>query len=73
MKKLGKLTISPEKIMKNKELINLQGGYGDPGCVLCMCGDYSFWWNECYSTKEEMFEDILAICGPQGGGCTPTE
>jgi hypothetical protein len=29
MKKLGKLTISPEKIMKNEELINLQGGYDD--------------------------------------------
>jgi hypothetical protein len=27
MKKLGKLTISPEKIMKNEDLINLQGGY----------------------------------------------
>jgi hypothetical protein len=27
MKKLGKLSISPEKIMKNEELINLQGGY----------------------------------------------
>jgi hypothetical protein len=32
MKRLGKLTISPEKIMKNEELINLQGGYGyEPG------------------------------------------
>ena len=28
MKKLNKLVISPEKIMKNEELINLQGGYG---------------------------------------------
>jgi hypothetical protein len=26
MKKLGKLSINPEKIMKNEELINLQGG-----------------------------------------------
>jgi hypothetical protein len=27
MKKLNKLVISPEKIMKNEDLINLQGGY----------------------------------------------
>ncbi len=35
MKKLGKLTISPGKIMKNEELINLQGGYD----VYCECID----------------------------------
>ena len=35
MKKLGKLTISPEKMMKNEELINLQGGYGGPCHVSC--------------------------------------
>ena len=28
MKKLGKLSISPEKLMKNEELISLRGGYG---------------------------------------------
>jgi hypothetical protein len=32
MKKLGKLSISPEKIMKNEDLINLQGGYGGGEC-----------------------------------------
>ncbi len=35
MKKLGKLTISPEKIMKNEELINLQGGYGGTCAWIC--------------------------------------
>ncbi len=34
MKKLGKFTISPEKIMKNEELINLQGGY-QGWCCYC--------------------------------------
>jgi len=34
MKKLGKITISPEKIMKNEELINLQGGY-QGWCCFC--------------------------------------
>ncbi len=33
MKKLTKLVISPEKIMKNEELINLQGGYAGICCT----------------------------------------
>jgi hypothetical protein len=33
MKKLGKLVISPDKVMKNEELLNLQGGYEHTGCV----------------------------------------
>jgi len=27
MKKIGKLTINPEKVIKNEELVNLKGGY----------------------------------------------
>jgi len=38
MKKLTKLGISPEKIMKNEDLINLQGGYGNHTVY---CKDYS--------------------------------
>ena len=60
MKKLGKLSISPEKIMKNEELINLQGGYDV--CV-CLCfahahGGYKEVWNcpHWLSASE--------ICGP---------
>lgn len=34
MKKIGKLSINPEKVIKNKELINLKGG------VYANCGDY---------------------------------
>ena len=37
MKKLGKLTISSEKMMKNEELINLQGGYDN-----CYCDCYGY-------------------------------
>ena len=29
MKKIKKLSINPEKVMNNEELINLRGGYGD--------------------------------------------
>ncbi len=32
MKKIGKLTINPEKVIKNEELVNLRGGgYGGGG------------------------------------------
>ena len=31
MKKLGKLSINPEKIIKNEELVNLRGGYDGYG------------------------------------------
>ncbi|WP_163324810.1 hypothetical protein [Draconibacterium mangrovi] len=36
MKKLGKLSINPEKVIENNELLNLKGGYAeDPGKVYC--------------------------------------
>ncbi len=34
MKKIGKLSINPEKVIKNDELVNLKGGYGT-GCCQC--------------------------------------
>ena len=37
MKKLGKLTINPEKVIKNEELVNLRGGYGTQGPCGCTC------------------------------------
>ncbi len=38
MKKLKKLTINPEKLMNNEELINLRGGYeGMEGLICCQC------------------------------------
>ena len=37
MKKLGKLQINPEKLMKNEELVTLRGGYGD-NCCKCYVG-----------------------------------
>jgi len=39
MKKLGKLSISPEKIMKNEELINLKGGYAGLCCTRTKNGE----------------------------------
>jgi len=39
MKKLGKLTINPEKVIKNEELVNLRGGYGE-GIETVNCFNY---------------------------------
>ncbi len=35
MKKLKKLTINPENLMNNEELINLRGGYGSSSVTVC--------------------------------------
>ena len=37
MKKLRKLSINSEKLIKNGELVNLRGGYGDT--AYCCCWD----------------------------------
>ncbi len=55
MKKLGKLSISPEKIMKNEELINLKGGYSG-GYPPCDC-------NILWSTGEETWHPDYGLCG----------
>ena len=40
MKKLKKLLINPEKVIKNEELVNLRGGeYGPTACCLCKDGN----------------------------------
>lgn len=44
MKKLGKLQINPEKLMNDKELIALRGGYDGPCTTICY-GDQG---NTCY-------------------------
>lgn len=64
MKKLGKLTINPEKVIKNEELVNLRGGTyyqiicddvgGVPGDYWG-CGDD---WQTCEDEGDE--------CCPQG-------
>jgi hypothetical protein len=35
MKKLGKLNINPEKVIKNEELISLKGGYDGGVTIFC--------------------------------------
>jgi hypothetical protein len=55
MKKPGKLSINPEKVIKNDELVNLRGGYQDPyegtcayhivlgGTEICQSGISRYW------------------------------
>ncbi len=40
MKKLNKLQINSEKLMKNEELITLNGGYGKGCTCFCIPGGY---------------------------------
>ena len=58
MRKLSKLNINPEKIIKNGELVALRGGYdgtcnysGVPGVWSEMCGYPRYWveyWSNTY-------------------------
>jgi len=63
MKKLSKLEINSEKLMKNEELIALRGGYDvvscypeDPGQIPCFCNgifvgcqtSIQACWDRCY-------------------------
>lgn len=41
MKKIGKLSINSEKIIKNDELVNLKGGTYDGSCLYCWCKNSS--------------------------------
>lgn len=71
MKKLGKLVINPEKVMKNEDLVMLRGGYGELNCMLaCKWDNVTVWDTPC--DEETCISDWLAgawctsMCG-QGG------
>ena len=58
MKKLGKLQINSEKVIKNEELVLLKGGYGEPGDP-GTCG-YKIWlYNHWQIDCEVNHETIL--------------
>ena len=68
MKKLGKLSINVDKIMKNEELVNLKGGY--PGYGTCTCyNQYTYCCygyvavddgNQCYTACETLYGEDAA-------------
>jgi len=69
MKKLGKLSINPEKVIKNEELVNLRGGYTME--VECRCDGLRFFpvGNSCY----DIIQMAIARCGDAviTCACTP--
>lgn len=63
MKKIGKLSINPEKVIKDEELVNLRGGYGGDGVGTLCC----FNWNHvilgpCFYGVECGGEADLTLC-----------
>ncbi len=67
MKKIGKLSINPEKVIKNVELVNLTGGYKG-GSPCCTCHSVYFPYNMVGSgiigsTPSECASDCKAIYG----------
>ena len=79
MKKLGKLSINAERLIKGNELIKLRGGDWplncDPGRMLkhCYCFDKPGEWWGCYSSEYQVAEALEAYCSappePGGGYC----
>jgi len=64
MKKLGKLTINPEKVIKNEELMNLKGGYNSGTCAAyCDMDDGGFECNISRSTAESYAKECTALGG----------
>jgi natural product precursor len=55
MKKLNKLSINTEKVIKNEELVNLKGGYTNGDCT----GTYYV----CESDYDQFMIDYYNNCG----------
>ena len=77
MKKLGKLTINPEKVITNDELINLKGGdYGlmDMRCLVCYSAELQttlgILWNPPYSACNGDYNLALDSCQSAYGNVT---
>ncbi len=78
MKKIGKISINPEKVIKNEELVNLRGGYGggygeDLAAVYCYNGES---YLGCFQTPYCPGGDPTSLCYNatwatciQGGPC----
>jgi len=76
MKKLGKLTISTEKLIKNEELINLRGGYYESDCAsgrtryYCQCSPGVGTWTGCYTSQSDANQAITEWCEGGTGSCS---
>ena len=66
MKKIGKLSINPEKVIKNEELVNLKGGY----LFMCTCTGESEGWFVNVNSTPELVAALWNGC-EYGGNCDP--
>jgi hypothetical protein len=67
MKNLGKLSINPEKVMKNEELLRIRGGYENCwNCQVSAGGGVYFWETWCgpdlYTTQGACAVEHNAAC-----------
>lgn len=78
MKKLGKLSINPDRVMKNEELVNLRGGYSGYGdtcpsgtqVYTCSCTGTAGLWAGCYSSSCDAMDSVRIYCiNGSGGRC----
>lgn len=66
MKTLKKISINPEKVIKNEELVNLRGGYnGGSPCCSCLSSysPYNFIGGIVGSSQSECDQDCKAVYG----------
>jgi len=79
MKKLGKLSINPEKLIKNDELVNLrggyEGGYGSQKIWNCYCGFETGTptFEICAGDTVEALQAAGDLCAGQGATCSGTD
>ena len=72
MKKLNKLQINPEKLMKNEELLILRGGYDGPCTCLCKNLFSGYIFGYLLSPTGNCYEDCRYAFGYEygnGGTC----
>lgn len=75
MKKLNKLQINSEKLMKNEELVIIRGGYGQEGTWMkCSCSNganppYADPWEKCYINVQDELNDVSTRCINGSGSC----
>jgi hypothetical protein len=79
MKKLGKLSINPEKVIKNEELVNLKGGsyYDCPGMncdwnqldYYCECVNSVGTWCTCASHRLSAEAEAYLFCASGQATC----
>lgn len=75
MKKLEKLSINLNKVIKNEELMNLRGGYDyGGGCTnyICQCSPGVGTWTGCYSSQSKADEAVEEWCDGGTGSCSPS-